>query len=292
MSIRRSEQRSPVRYRLPMGLSALLLCLLVTVSITTGCSSPPRAPVVSRERPIKQVSSTGVYRVRRGDTLYSIAWRYGLDHRTLARWNGIRPPYTIYPGQRLRLTQPASRSPVPGKSSRPATKSTQQTGNIVGTKEDTVGRASGASQGAAGKQTTTRQKVQTEDPPGALKLVWAWPTKGRVDEGFAAGDPLRKGVKISGRAGQPVTAAESGKVVYAGSGLIGYGRLIIIKHNKYYLSAYGYNRKILVKEGDSVSKGARIAEMGSNGDDKSQLHFEIRRNGKPLDPLRLLPRRR
>ncbi|MCW8908273.1 MAG: peptidoglycan DD-metalloendopeptidase family protein [Sedimenticola sp.] len=109
-------------------------------------------------------------------------------------------------------------------------------------------------------------------------------------ERFVRGDPVRKGVKIQGRHGEAVRAAESGKVVYAGNGLIGYGRLVIIKHNKNYLSAYGHNRKIHVKEGDTVKKGIRIAEMGSGGDGKPVLHFEIRRNGAPVDPLRLLPR--
>jgi lipoprotein NlpD len=107
---------------------------------------------------------------------------------------------------------------------------------------------------------------------------------------FVKGDPVRKGVKIEGQYGASVNAAETGKVVYAGSGLIGYGRLVIIKHNKNFLSAYGYNKKIHVKEGDTVKKGIRIAEMGSDGNGKPMLHFEIRRNGAPVDPLKLLPR--
>lgn len=121
-------------------------------------------------------------------------------------------------------------------------------------------------------------------------MRWGWPTKGVVVQGFVKGDLMRKGVKIRGRTGQRVLAAEVGKVVYAGSGLIGYGRLIIIKHNKNYLSAYGYNRKILVKEGDKVAKGERIAEMGVDDSNKPLLHFEIRRNGTPVNPVKLLPR--
>jgi lipoprotein NlpD len=124
------------------------------------------------------------------------------------------------------------------------------------------------------------------------RLGWRWPTKGQVVQEFARGDPLRKGVKVGGRIGQPVLAAEAGKVVYAGSGLIGYGRLIIIKHNKNYLSAYGHNRKLLVREGDTVSRGQQVAEVGKNGSGRAMLHFEIRRNGAPVDPLKLLPRRR
>jgi lipoprotein NlpD len=121
-------------------------------------------------------------------------------------------------------------------------------------------------------------------------LYWAWPTKGLVAQRFAKGNIHRKGIKITGRSGLPVKAAEAGKIVYAGSGLIGYGRLVIIKHNKNYLSAYGYNQKILVKEGDTVSKGTSIAQMGNDSDGKPMLHFEIRRNGAPVDPLKLLPR--
>ncbi len=122
-------------------------------------------------------------------------------------------------------------------------------------------------------------------------LHWQWPTEGRVAQGFAEDDATRKGLKIAGTLGQPIYAAEAGRVVYSGSGLIGYGALIIIKHNKDYLSAYGYNSKILVKEGDQVTKGEHIAEMGRNGGGPPMLHFEIRQRGKPVDPTRVLPPR-
>ena len=127
------------------------------------------------------------------------------------------------------------------------------------------------------------------DVPGTLQ--WQWPTDGRVAQGYAAGDATRKGLKIAGTLGQPIYAAEAGRVVYSGSGLIGYGALIIIKHNKDFLSAYGYNSKILVKEGDQVTKGEHIAEMGRNGGGPPMLHFEIRRRGKPVDPSEVLPPR-
>ena len=122
-------------------------------------------------------------------------------------------------------------------------------------------------------------------------LAWQWPAKGNVASTFNAADPLRKGVKIAGREGSDIRAAERGKVVYSGSGLIGYGRLIIVKHNDNYLSAYGHNRDLLVSEGDQVIKGQKIAAMGRANTGKPLLHFEIRRNGKPVDPLRLLPKR-
>jgi lipoprotein NlpD len=121
-------------------------------------------------------------------------------------------------------------------------------------------------------------------------LAWQWPTSGRVVERFSSEDRTRNGLKIAGRTGQPILAAEGGRIVYSGSGLIGYGQLIIIKHNKNYLSAYGHNRKILVKEGDQVARGAHIGEMGKPPDDQPLLHFEIRRQGTPVDPLRLLPK--
>jgi lipoprotein NlpD len=122
-------------------------------------------------------------------------------------------------------------------------------------------------------------------------LRWTWPVDGKLVSRFKASDPLRSGIKIAGEQGRKIRAAESGKVVYSGSGLIGYGRLIIVKHNDNYLSAYGHNRKILVAEGNQVTKGQTIAEMGAANDGQALLHFEIRRDGKPVDPLRRLPRR-
>jgi lipoprotein NlpD len=126
----------------------------------------------------------------------------------------------------------------------------------------------------------------------SVKLRWQWPTKGKVIQSFSSKDPNRKGIKLAGYAGEAVYASEAGKVVYSGSGLIGYGMLIIVKHNNDYLSAYGHNRKLLVKEGDQVKRGMRIAEMGKNGSGQAMLHFEIRRNGNPINPVALLPRRR
>ncbi len=270
----------------------ILACFSFAVIQLTGCSAPKRAPVVSREKGVKRAPTTrsvsrqrsrpGSYLVRRGDTLYTIAWRFGLDHKRLAGWNKIRAPYTIYPGQRLRFSPPPkSYSPPPR--SKPGTKTTVTKKTAVAKKRPSR---------AVSTQKPARQPSKFKKSTPTLKLGWSWPTKGRVVEGYRRGDPARKGVKIGGKPGQPVMAAETGKIVYAGSGLIGYGRLIIIKHNKNYLSAYGYNRKVLVKEGDQVKRGERIALMGNNGGGKTMLHFEIRRNGAPVDPLTLLPRNR
>jgi len=247
-----------------------------------GCSAPTRAKVVSLEKSTKKTqtrarSSYSYHRVRKGDTLYTIAWRYGLHFPELARWNNIGSPYTIYPGQSLRLFRSARKSkrtaPITSVKTKP--KKPVETG---------------------------KPKAKASRPPvpksaaagytGRKRLAWRWPTSGKLKQRFAKGDPGRKGIEISGSTGQRVVAAESGKVVYAGSGLIGYGRLIIIKHNKNYLSAYGHNRKLLVKEGAVVKKGKPVAEMGRKGGGRPTLHFEIRKNGAPVNPIKLLPRRR
>jgi len=219
------------------------------------------------------------YRVRRGDTLYSIAWRANRDFRSLARWNGIRPPYVIYPGQLIRLHPPVVRhskaSPQVARARHGASSNSRSRMTARPTRSTT-----------AGADTTARPARQV-----SARLRWRWPAKGRLVATWKAGDPLRKGIKIAGREGQPVLAAEGGKVVYSGSGLIGYGRLIIIKHSDNYLSAYGHNRKLLVRQDQRVTKGQKIAEMGRANDGRPLLHFEIRRDGKPVDPLKLLPHR-
>jgi lipoprotein NlpD len=193
--------------------------------------------------------------VRKGETLFSIAWRYGKDSEDLARWNRLGDGSLIYPGQVLKLSGSASSSR--NTSSRPTT---------------------------TPRQSKPLPAIPAEPPP-----KWAWPTKGRVNVKFGAKPGTGTGVLIDGKAGQAIHAAASGHVVYAGSGLIGYGQLIILKHNDTYLSAYGYNASLLVKEGDQIRKGQKIATMGEGPERKARLHFEIRRNGEPIDPLRNLP---
>ncbi|HQU15421.1 MAG TPA: peptidoglycan DD-metalloendopeptidase family protein [Gammaproteobacteria bacterium] len=198
----------------------------------------------------------GYHVVRTGETLYSIAWRYRLNYHWLAAWNRIPPPYLIHPGQRLWLRAPQ-----------------------MAPRHREVVRA-------------PARPVRGPEPVfTARPLAWRWPTAGLVVQAFAAQDPTGRGLEITGKLGQPVVAAAPGRVVYSGSGLRGYGQLIIIKHGNSYLSAYGYNRKLLVKEGDRVQAGQPIAEMGSVGGKPPMLYFEIRRDGKPVDPLRYLPRR-
>jgi len=257
--------------------------ILIVVYIA-GCTSTWRAPVETRgsrpaaPQPPRAAPSGDQYRVQRGDTLYAIAWRTGIDYRLLASWHGIRPPYRIYAGQTLRLTPPAAaRVPPPP----PSTASVKP--------RPVPPRPAAPSTSTAPSPSTPKAPPSEVTMP--TRLAWRWPVKGQVVSTFKSGDPLRQGIKIAGRSGDPIHTTEAGRVVYSGSGLIGYGRLIIVKHNDNYLSAYGHNREILVKEGDQVTKGQKIAEMGTANHGQPMLHFEIRRDGKPVDPLRLLPRR-
>jgi len=221
----------------------------------------------TRMRPATE--QVGVHVVRKGETLYSIAWQHGLDYRILAARNGIHPPYTIYPGQTLRLN-PAAAS----HSAKSITKRTLSTATKTGR------HAASAPPGSASRKPAASH---------AGRPHWQWPAAGRVISRFRRGDPRRQGIDIAGRVGSPVRAAADGKVVYSGNGLRGYGNLVIIKHNDIWFSAYAHNRRIRVREKENVKAGQTIAEMGSTGTDRIMLHFEIRRNGKPVDPLRYLP---
>jgi len=267
----------------------IALVLIILASLLSACGSTGPAPVVSREYPAQGASSKrsygGYYRVRSGDSLYAIAWRVGHDFRSLAAWNGIRPPYTIYPGQRLRLG-PSSNGKAEHKRKPAPKKEARKKAHTTGVKTAPLYVRKKAS-GVVKKTKTASRKKQAS----ASRLRWQWPTQGSVLQRFSNSDRTRQGIKIVGSFGQPIRAAEAGTIVYSGSGLIGYGKLIIVKHNKNFLSAYGHNRKILVKEGDQVAKGERIAEMGKSSDGKPVLHFEIRRQGTPVDPVALLPNR-
>ena len=247
------------------GSWRVLLLLAAAWGMVACMGTAARAPV--GERGEKARWNPGFHVVVRGETLYSIAWRYDVDYKSLARWNGIRPPYIIIPGQRLRVKPPARLS-APSPTKPRAAQAPPRTKSVPPPRSSPPKAAS-----------------------PAVRLHWQWPAKGPVIKGFQAKASGKKGIVIGGRAGQPVRAAEAGKVVYAGSGLVGYGRLIIIKHNNDFLSAYGHNSKLRVHEGDRVRKGQVIAEMGSSGTNRVQLHFEIRYQGRPVDPLRYLPRK-
>ncbi|MDR9425574.1 MAG: peptidoglycan DD-metalloendopeptidase family protein [Marinobacter sp.] len=215
----------------------------------------------------------GNHVVKKGETLYGIAWRYGRDFRELGDANGLEPPWTIHPGDVLRLDKKGSVSRTASASSRSSGSAPRRT----------------ASSSPAAR--TSEPKRTTSGSPVASDIDWRWPHGGTVIAGFSASGKVNKGVDIAGKSGDDVKAAASGSVVYAGSGLLGYGNLIIVNHSEHYLSAYAHNRKILVQEGEDVEAGQVIAELGSTGTDKPMLHFEIRRNGNPVDPTRYLPRR-
>jgi len=207
------------------------------------------------------------HRVKPGETLYSIAFEYGRDHRDVARWNRIRRPYTIYPKQKLRI--------IPISSDRKTNKQTAK----VATRALSPVR----------KSAPVNNKIRYVSN---AKLKWQWPTRGKVMSTFSIRDPGRRGIDIVGRKGQPVKAAAAGRVVYRGNGLRGYGNLIILKHNETYFSAYAHTENVVVKENEKVKLGQQLADMSNTSSEKTKLHFEIRRNGKPVNPLRFLPKRR
>jgi lipoprotein NlpD len=248
----------------------------------------------------RQLNSDGNYSVRSGDTLYAIAFSYGLDHRQVARWNGISAPYIIYPGQDLRLSPPASSNrstgvqistiKTPGK-----TKTRSQTTTKPATSQAKPPTATSKPGAVVDSSTKKPQGKSTSKPttqPGSADPgAWKWPTSGRVLRGYVSGNPARNGLDIAGKEGQSINATAAGSVVYSGNGLIGYGELIIIKHSDRMLSAYAHNKRRLVQEGEQVSAGQKIAEMGRNDQNEQLLHFEIRTRGKPVNPLEYLPKK-
>ncbi len=265
---------------------------IVCVALLSACSYHPPSPVEEHSTAIvkRQLNSDGSYYVRSGDTLYAIAFAYGMDPREVAKWNGISSPYVIYPGQKLRLLAlPASSRGTSGvKISTIKTPAHVTTKTVSSPKPSTQTKsppASGTSSTTKTASPVNAQASNTADPES-----WKWPTRGRVVRSYVAGDPARNGLDIAGKEGQTIVASSGGQVVYSGNGLIGYGELIIIKHSEKMLSAYAHNKIRLVKEGEQVSAGQKIAEMGRNSGNKQLLHFEIRAQGKPVDPLTYLPK--
>jgi lipoprotein NlpD len=239
----------------------------------------------------RELTADGRYRVRRGDSLYTIAFHYGLDWRDIADWNGIRSPYVIYPDQELRISPPAA-APTRQVVTRPA----PAPGASV-SKDQPVSVAEGGGSANPGAEVEavpappTRQGVQPTATSARDPGDWLWPTEGRLLSRFKPNDPSRNGIEIGGQEGQPVKAAAAGEVVYSGNGLIGYGELIIVKHSDRMLSAYAHNRKRLVAEGQNVAAGELLAEMGRDERNQAMLHFEIRVNGAPQDPMKYLSER-
>jgi len=322
---------------------------ILLVSALVGCGSSGRAPVEDRRG---DNSAVKLYQVQRGDTLYSIAFRYGLDYRKVAQVNSIPAPYIIYPGQHLYLWQAASsplivspppQTPAPVASGNPGLPETYTPSPVIVTAVPGIagppvsqvamppspvyqgGAAAGVSgvpsaapavpspaadAGATAAVAAAAQAPVSPAPapavapapaptaaprptraptPGAKVTSWRWPSNGNVTRRYSSS--VHKGIDIGGSRGDPVYAVADGTVVYAGTGIVGFGELIILKHNDIYISAYGHNSRLLVREGDVVGVGQIIAEKGSSGTDTVKLHFEIRKEGKPIDPLKLLPAR-
>ena len=240
--------------------------------LLTACASQQLAPLT--ERTNEPGWRPGYYQIKPGDTLYSIAWEFGFDYRQLARWNRIQPPYKIITATRLRLSAPPqTRTKTVEKAQSKTTPLTKPKKFVQRTKA----------------QTNKSQRVR-KLPPSTQKIVWKWPTSGVVAETYSAKLGHNRGLNIAGKLGQPITAAAAGTVVYAGSGLKAYGNMVIIKHSEKFLSAYAHNQNMSVIEGQWVKTGQQIAQMGRHTSGKTILHFEIRSNGKPTDPAKLLPK--
>ncbi|GGA74884.1 peptidase M23 [Neiella marina] len=272
-----------------------ILWLMMSLGLA-GCASQSQnpAPVRSITKDYSQQYQTKItgntYRVKSGDTLFSIAWASGQDHKNLIEINDIKAPYTIFPGQTLKLRGEANNSVVSKKNTDRSNSSTHQQKNIDSRHKNDVDSTSaqGYRQVKAGQERSST--AQTKPRPYGRVKQWLWPTKGTLSGRFSASSLGSKGIDIKGKFGQAITASAEGKVVYAGSGLRGYGELIIIKHSDEFLSAYAHNSVIRVTEGQWVKAGQLIANMGSTGTDSVKLHFEIRYKGKPVDPMKYLPK--
>jgi lipoprotein NlpD len=300
---------------------------IIAVILTTllaGCMSQQPVPAVdrsgtaqSRTASVAQPTGPGYYTVKRGDTLYRIALENGQDHRDIAAWNNIANPSAIKEGQVLRVQPPGVPESADGVTTKPIatgpvveTRSLDQPSGAVATqpsglkREPRVGKEPYSDEAYARLNKTgepikpVESKPETKpEAPAATPAVaagpddvpWLWPSSAKVSAPFS--ESGNKGLDFAGKAGDPVLAAGDGKVVYAGSGLRGFGELVIVKHNSTFLSAYAHNRKILVKEGQQVSRGQKIAEMGNTDSESVKLHFEIRKQGKPVDPAQYLPKR-
>ncbi|WP_426338977.1 peptidoglycan DD-metalloendopeptidase family protein [Pseudoduganella sp. S-14] len=292
-----------------------LFLMAASLAVLTACSTvPTQAPVEDRSTPHPTTppkaapveepkDKEGYYTVHKGDTLIRIAFDRGLNYRDLAAWNNLSNPDDIKVDQVLRLTQPEGvqvaavptppqieKTPPPPRKSTPKGEKRPYSDAAVADLQKSDERADKPAL-VASLAPTPAPAV----PPAAAvsaedrDLSWTWPSDGRVVAQFDEGK--NKGIDIAGRAGQQVLAAERGKVMYAGSGIRGYGNLVIVKHSNSLLSAYAHNRSILVKEGQEVRRGQAIAEMGDSDTDTVKLHFEIRQQGKPVDPSKFLPNR-
>jgi lipoprotein NlpD len=278
-----------------------LLLALLSAMVLSGCANKNRpAPVEDRSpnaarAPAKMVASAdnagkpGYYSVKSGDTLIRIGMDNGQSWRDIARWNNIDNPNLIETGQVLRVTPPEETGVVvrPVSSTNVVTSSAPaNTASAPAPASNTASVRPPASAANPPNASTPSNNLANTDSAEET-VSFQWPTRGNVLAGFD--EVKNKGIDIAGKAGDPVLAAADGKVVYAGSGLRGYGNLVILKHNNTYLTAYAHNQSLLVKEDQAIKRGQKIAEMGNSDADQVKLHFEIRRQGKPVDPAKYLP---
>ncbi|MDP2261750.1 MAG: peptidoglycan DD-metalloendopeptidase family protein [Hydrogenophaga sp.] len=280
--------------------SATVWTVLATVLVTAGCTTrrvAQPAPVEDRSTVraeprvlpgAENAGKPGYYTVRAGDTLFRIALDNGQSWRDLQAWNSLGNPNALEIGQVLRVAPPSA-APVVSAGVAPGA-ATASTSPVTST--GVIARPLGPAGTSTAVVTPTPLPpvpAPAAEPAGADDISFVWPAQGTVVAPFD--EAKNKGVSIAGRVGDPVVAAADGRVVYAGAGLRGYGNLIILKHNNTYLTAYAHNQALLVREDQSVRQGQKIAEMGSSDTDRVKLHFEVRRQGKPVDPLNHLPRR-
>ncbi|MDH5924763.1 murein hydrolase activator NlpD [Vibrio lentus] len=304
-----------MRSKVFKGSTLLLSCALV------GCAANSPAPVSSLSKNYSSIDRGSYrgsyYEVKKGDTLYFIAYVTNKDVKDLVSYNNLAAPYTIHPGQKLKLWRPSYSAPAYGKSTvvaaavvapaaaaTTASASSKPKSTPVKSKNSNSKPAQTSTKpvkkdppkkveqskskeyvGSKGKQNVTPSTKPTSDKVSK----WLWPTKGRVIKNFSVGEQGNKGIDIAGQRGQPIVSTAGGTVVYSGNALRGYGNLVIVKHNDNYLSAYAHNDRLLVSEGQSVKPGQKIATMGSSGASSVRLHFEIRYQGKSVNPKRYLP---
>lgn len=294
------------------GVGSVMFAVVVLLFLIglSACTSHSVAPVGRNP-----YSELDYHTVRKGENVYAIAHRYGLDYHQLAMWNRIRPPlFRIHPGQKIRLFAyarktrrsgsardkrsmareiPRSKASVPGKPPPPPKISkVSRPPKTTWTPKKPTNNTRTSSNARISTNTKVKSPIRPPITPkkkNATITKWYWPSKGKLVRNFSQSG--NRGLDIQGKFESPIYAVADGKVVYTGSGLRGYGKLIIIKHNRHYLSAYANNNRMLVKEGTDVSGGQKIAEMGRSGSHLAMLHFEIRKNGKPVNPIRYLKTR-
>mgnify|MGYP000979423151 FL=1 len=311
--------------KLLSGRQSWMVISVVSVCLLAACTSRPRGPIPvedrvagqSTSRPVQRVQpqaasdsarasapvatsspvsmgpamtgsenagKPGFYSVRPGDTLTKIALDHGQAWRDIAKWNGLDNPNVIEVDQVLRVAPPVMELAA-NRQTKPVMAQNPTPANTSASNTPTPTASSAPASSASNAAPSASAPVNVSDDG----MIFAWPHPGPVLAGFD--EAKNKGLDFAGKAGDPVLAAGDGKVVYAGSGLRGYGNLVILKHNNTYLTAYAHNQTLLVKEDQSVTKGQRIADMGSSDSDRVKLHFEIRKQGKPVDPAKLLPAR-